>query len=174
MCSVLCLVVQLCPTFCDPMDCSLPGSSVHGILQARILEWIATPSSRGSSQHRGGTQVSLIAGGFFTIWATREAHPGIYLAHIKAGGGGGDGADEEDWEKEAWLIGGKPGVHGLREASRGECFKKNGEWSTVSKCSLNKKNENCVRFRWKKLLIVQVDLVESIECESNWIELSER
>jgi len=39
------------------------------------------------------------------------------------------------------------GVHGLRKASRGECFKKNGEWSTVSKCSLNKRNENCVRFR---------------------------
>ena len=43
---------QLCLTFCNPMDCSLPGSSVHGILQARILEWIATPSSRGSSQPR--------------------------------------------------------------------------------------------------------------------------
>ena len=40
---------QSCPTLCDPMDCSLPGSSVHGILQARILEWVATPSSRGSS-----------------------------------------------------------------------------------------------------------------------------
>ena len=47
--SVLCLVTQLCPTLCDPMDCSLPGSCVHGILQARILEWVAMPSSRGSS-----------------------------------------------------------------------------------------------------------------------------
>ena len=43
----LCLVAQSCPTLCDPMDCSLPGSSVHGILQARILEWVAMPSSRG-------------------------------------------------------------------------------------------------------------------------------
>ena len=45
-------LLQLCLTFCNPMDCSLPGSSVHGILQARILEWIAMPSSRGSSQPR--------------------------------------------------------------------------------------------------------------------------
>ena len=67
------LVAQLCPTLCDPMDCSLPGSSVHGILQGRILEWIAISFSRGSSQSRDRTQVSCIAGRFFTIWATREA-----------------------------------------------------------------------------------------------------
>ena len=71
---VLCLVAQSCTTLCDPMDCSPPGSSVHGILQARILEWIAMPSSRGSSQSRDWTQVSHLVGGFFTIWATREAH----------------------------------------------------------------------------------------------------
>ena len=57
----------------DPTDCGPLGSSVHGILQARILEWVAVPSSRGSSQPRGRTQVFHIAGGFFTIWATREA-----------------------------------------------------------------------------------------------------
>ena len=56
------------------MDCSLPGSSVHGILQAGLLEWVAIPFSRGSSQPRDGTQVSHIAGEFFTDWATREAH----------------------------------------------------------------------------------------------------
>ena len=67
------LVAQLCPTLCDPMDCSLPGSSVHGTLQARILEWVATPFSRGSSQPRDRTWVSCIAGRFFTLWATREA-----------------------------------------------------------------------------------------------------
>ena len=50
---------------CDAMDCSLPGSSVHGILQARLLEWVAMPSSRGSSQPRDWTQVSCIAGGSF-------------------------------------------------------------------------------------------------------------
>ena len=50
ICAVQCLVVQLCPTLCDSMDCSLPGSSVHGIFQTRILELVAMPSSRGSSQ----------------------------------------------------------------------------------------------------------------------------
>ena len=68
----LCLVTQPCLSLCDPMDCSPPGSSVQGIFQARILEWVAIPSSRGSSQTRDGTQVSHIAGRFFTIWATRE------------------------------------------------------------------------------------------------------
>ena len=55
------------------MDCSPPVSPVHGILWAKILEWAAMPSSRGSSQPRDQTQVTGIAGGFFTIWATREA-----------------------------------------------------------------------------------------------------
>ena len=67
------LVTQFCLTLCDPMDCSPPGSSIHGILQARILEWVAISFSRGSSQPRDWTQVSSIAGRFFTIWATREA-----------------------------------------------------------------------------------------------------
>ena len=58
---------------CDPMDYNLPGSSVHGILQTRILEWVAVPFSRGSSWPRNGTQVSCIAGRFITVWPTREA-----------------------------------------------------------------------------------------------------
>ena len=66
-------VAQSCLTLCNLMDCSLPGSSVHGILQARIVEWVAMPSSRGSSQHRGWTWISRTAGRFFTIWTTREA-----------------------------------------------------------------------------------------------------
>ena len=66
------LVTQSCPTLCDPMDCSMPGSSVHGILQA-ILEWVAIPFSRGSSWLRNWIQVSCIAGRLFTVWATREA-----------------------------------------------------------------------------------------------------
>ena len=69
----LCLVSQLCLTLCDPMDYSLPGSSVHGFLQARTMEQTATPFSRVSSQYRDWTQVSRIVGGFFTVWATREA-----------------------------------------------------------------------------------------------------
>ena len=59
-------VAQSCPTLCDPMDCSLPGFSLHGILQARVLEWVAFSFSRGSSQSRDQTQVSHTAGGFFT------------------------------------------------------------------------------------------------------------
>ena len=70
---VLCLVTQLCLTLFEPMDCSLPGSCVHGILQVRILEWVTMPSSKGSSQLRNWTRVSHIAGRFFNIWATREA-----------------------------------------------------------------------------------------------------
>ena len=69
MCVCVCSVTQLCPTVCDPMDGSPSGSSVHGILQARILEWVAISSSRGSSQPRDQTCiscVSCIAGGFFT------------------------------------------------------------------------------------------------------------
>ena len=113
MAAVLCLVAQLCPTLCDPMDCSLAGSSVHGASPGkntgvdcyallhrifptqgsnpglpncrwifyclshqgspRILEWVAYPFSRGSSQSRNWTRVFCIAGRFFTSWAAREA-----------------------------------------------------------------------------------------------------
>ena len=61
-----------CPTFCNPVDCSPLGSSVHGSLQAGILEWVAIPFSRGSSWPRDWTQVSWIVGRFFTVWATRK------------------------------------------------------------------------------------------------------
>ena len=63
-------VSQLCPTLCDPMDCSPPGYSVLGTLQAGILEWVAISFSRGSSQPRTWTRYSCILGRFFTIWAT--------------------------------------------------------------------------------------------------------
>ena len=69
-------VTQSCPTLCNPMDCT-----VHGILQDRILEWVAIPFSRGSSQHRDQTQVSHIAGRFFTSWATKEA---MFLSYRKS------------------------------------------------------------------------------------------
>ena len=61
------LVAQSCPTLCDPVDFSPPGSSVHGILQAQILEWAAIPFSRGASQPRDQIRVSCITGGYFTI-----------------------------------------------------------------------------------------------------------
>ena len=67
------LVAKLCLTLCNPMDHSPPGSSVLGIFQARILEWVAISFSRGSSPPWDWTWVSYIAGGFFANWATREA-----------------------------------------------------------------------------------------------------
>ena len=68
--------LQLCPTFCDPVDCSPPGSSPRGILQARTLEWVAIPFSRQSSRPRDRTQVSCVSCfgcRFFTASATWEA-----------------------------------------------------------------------------------------------------
>ena len=64
---------QLCPTLCDPTD-----YTVRGILQARILEWVTVPFSRGPSQPRDQTHVSCIAGRFLTSWATREAQESAY------------------------------------------------------------------------------------------------
>ena len=72
-CVCVCVCVCVCalgssvvPDSCNPIDCSLPGSSDHGILQARILEWVAVSFSKGSSQPRKQTQVSCIAGRLFT------------------------------------------------------------------------------------------------------------
>ena len=75
-------VAQLCPTLYDPMDCSLPGSSVRGIFQARVLEWVAISFSRGSSPPRSWTRVSCSVGRRFTIWATREVLCRIYFTYI--------------------------------------------------------------------------------------------
>ena len=73
------LISQSCLTLCDPMDCSPPGSSVHGISQARILEWVAISFSRGSSPSRDQTQVSCIAGRVFIIWATNSSQFWLYV-----------------------------------------------------------------------------------------------
>ena len=77
------LITQPCLTLCNPVDCSPPGSSVHGILQARILEWVAIPFPRGSFWPRNQGQVSCTAGRFFTVWATREAPWAIWRRHIQ-------------------------------------------------------------------------------------------
>ena len=81
------LFAQLCPTLCDPMDCSPPGFSVHESPQASILECVAIPFSGGSSWRRDQTQVSSMAGRFFTIWASREAP-----IHVRRGLSSGIGA----------------------------------------------------------------------------------
>ena len=73
MCCVCAKSLQSCPTLCDPVDCSLPDSSVHRILQAKILEWVAISFSRGSSKPRDQTHISMfpaLAGRFFTTSAT--------------------------------------------------------------------------------------------------------
>ena len=92
---VIACVTQSCLTLCKPMDCDPPGSSVHGILQTRILQWVAMLSSRGSSQSRDQSQVSCIsciAGGLFTTGTTGEAHGGV--------------------EAKSGVLKGKAGFHG--------------------------------------------------------------
>ena len=76
-CVHACSVTKSCPTFCDSMDSSPPGSSVHGISQARILEWVAIFSSKRSSQPRDQTRVSCTEGRFFTCWAIGGIFPQI-------------------------------------------------------------------------------------------------
>ena len=69
--------LQLCPTLCDPMDCGLPGSSIPGILRARILEWVAMPSSRGSSRPRiepGSLMSPASGGGFLPLTPPGKPH----------------------------------------------------------------------------------------------------
>ena len=81
-------VTQSCPTLCDPMDCI-----VYGILQARILKWVAFLFSRVSSQPRDWTQVSCIAGGFFTNWAIREACKHMHVNNVAK-------MTVREWERE--------------------------------------------------------------------------
>ena len=78
------LASQSRPILCKPIVGSLPCSSVHGILQARTLEWVAVPFPRRYSQPRDQTQVSYIAGGFFTVWATMEALRRLKLSQINS------------------------------------------------------------------------------------------
>ena len=97
-------VAQSCLTLCNPLD-----YTVHGILQARILEWVAVPFSRGFSQHRDWTQVSHISDRFLAIWATRDAFliwPNTYLYQFYRGVY--DGSDGKKKKKKA-CIGGDPG-----------------------------------------------------------------
>ena len=80
---ILCLVAQLCSTLCDPMDCIARQAPLSmRILQARILEWIPYPFSRGTSRPRNRTGVSCIAGRFFTDWPIREAWISIYWVYM--------------------------------------------------------------------------------------------
>ena len=98
------LVAWSCLTLCDPVDCSPPGSSVHGVLQARILEWVAIPFSRGSSQPRDQTLVSCTADRFFTMGAIRKAHK---ISTQMGGVGMGKGQQSHREQNEPGLVGGR-------------------------------------------------------------------
>ena len=91
-------VTQSCLTLCNPMDCSLQGSTVHGISYARILEWVAISFSRKSSQPRDWTQVSQVTGSHFTIRGTREAIIPSLSASKRL-------SDSHSVAKEVWLLG---------------------------------------------------------------------
>ena len=111
--------LQSCPTLCSPMDYSPPGSSVHGILQARILEWVAIPSSRGSSPPRDQTGVSCdscTAGGFFS--AKPPGPRGESNAHTRPRACRTPLADtgRESWDPESHEGTSGPQVHGHTEA----------------------------------------------------------
>ena len=95
---------------CNPTDCSPPGSSVHGILQARILEWVAIPFSRGSSWPRGWTKVSHTAGRFFTIWTTSKVNPKGNQSWIFTGRTDAKAEAPGLWppDVKSWLIGKDP------------------------------------------------------------------
>ena len=94
------------------MDCSLPAFSVHRILQARILEWVAMPSSRGSSRPRNQTRDSCIAGGFSTTWAMREA-PKIAMPHVKRNNRSQGNCYRSTEPEESWHA---------------ECSSQSGDW----------------------------------------------
>ena len=83
MCESESEVTESCLTLCGPMDCRLPGSSVHGIFQARVMEWVTISFSGGSSQPRDWTQVSFVVGRRFTIWATREVCVPLKFIHVE-------------------------------------------------------------------------------------------
>ena len=89
VCVCVCARAQLCPTLCDPIDCSLPGFSVHGMFQARILERVDTSFSWGSSWHRDQTHISGISCiGQWVLyhWATREAEKADTMSQTKIAG----------------------------------------------------------------------------------------
>ena len=89
-------VAQLCLTLCNPVDGSLPGSSIHRIFQARVLEWVAISFSRGSSQPRDWTRVSHIVGRRFTVWATREVTENP-LVGLESSGGMRSASADVNW-----------------------------------------------------------------------------
>ena len=102
--------LQSYPTLCDGMDCSLPGSSVHGMLQARTLEWVAMPSSRGSSQPRDRTRISHISGLFHFVTTPQAVGqaPDCHVRQLASARGGSPVSTESVKAEEASLPAGPP------------------------------------------------------------------
>ena len=132
---------HLYPNLCDPMDCSPSGSSIHGILQAKTLMWVAIPFSRGSSQLRGWTQVSCIAGRFFTIWATRKGSVLISNAMVGENRHAGIKQDIPSW---FWTD---STVRRYTSLSNSE----NVYWSKVKSLCLRKQSKSTSENRLKSL-----------------------
>ena len=97
LCVWKCYLLSHVWLFCDPMDRSLPGFSAHGVLQARIQEWVAVPFSRGSSQPRDQIQVSYIRGRFLTVQASREKSHNITIVILNSFQG--DPSINNCWDK---------------------------------------------------------------------------
>ena len=134
-------VAQSCLTLCYPVEYSPPGFSVHGIFQARILEWVAISFSRGSSQPRDWTQVSRIAGRCFNRWATREAQN---LPAMQ--------------ETEAWSLGQEDNLdNGILQYSSLENSTDRGAWQvTVHRVA---KSQTCLRNYHFHFLMAEINAI---------------
>ena len=93
------LVAQLCPTLCDPLDCSLPGSSIHGISQGSILGWLAVSFSRRSSHPRAQAHTSCLGRRVLYPWAAREAPLCVYCFSSEW-----DFGEEAEWKQSMWIF----------------------------------------------------------------------
>ena len=148
----VCEVAQSCLTLCDPVDCSLPGSSVHGIFQARVLEWVAVSFSRGSSPPRDWTQVCHIAGRRFIVRATLSRWH-LYVPWLKKLTQNLDHHTQLCWE-EKW------GRQGICSYSGVLCFKGGvlGFWKRLSGSEGSKGRLWGLRRRMAQLALVLVAL----------------
>ena len=108
-----CLVAKSCPTVCNPLDCSLPASSVHGISQAWILEWVAVPFSGGSSPPRGWTPVSCIGRWVLYLWGTRKAPVALISLMKMPGHGKGQIMPQYSYENSLDFMNHRKGLWGL-------------------------------------------------------------
>ena len=145
---------QSCPTVCDPINGSLPDSSIPGILQARILEWVAMLSSMGSSQSRDQTQVSCIAGKFFTVWATRETGIGSQILYHRgsrwfSGKESPCNAGDTDSVPGSGRSPGEGNDNPLQYSCQGNCMDR-GAWQAIVH-GVTKESDTTLANKWQQL-----------------------